>query len=43
MRNMFVCFAACGLVSLTAYAGDSDSAAPVASAARPDGTVSLKS
>jgi hypothetical protein len=41
MRSMFVCFAACALVSLSAYAGDSDSAAPVASDARPDGSVSL--
>jgi Envelope integrity protein A len=42
MRSILVSFAACALLSATAYAVDSDSHAPVANDARPDGTVSLK-
>jgi hypothetical protein len=41
MRNLLVSLAACALVSVAAYAGDTDSGAPVASDASPDGTVSL--
>lgn len=42
MRSMLVSFAACALLSVAAYAGDSDSSAPVANDAKPDGSVSLK-
>jgi hypothetical protein len=42
MRSILVSFAACALLSATAYAVDSESPAPVANDARPDGAVSLK-
>jgi hypothetical protein len=42
MRIMIVSLAACTLLSAAAYAGDSDSAAPVAADAKPDATLSLK-
>ena len=42
MRKMIVSLAACTLLSAAAYAGDSDSAAPVAEDAQPDATLTLK-
>jgi hypothetical protein len=42
MRSMLVSLAACVLVSVAAYAGESDSPAPVADNASPDGTVNLE-
>jgi hypothetical protein len=41
MRSMWVSLAACALLSVAAYAGDSDSPGPVANDATPDGSVSL--
>ena len=42
MRRMMVSLAACTLLSTAAYAGDSDSSAPVAADAQPDATLTLK-
>jgi hypothetical protein len=42
MRSMMFSLAACALLSVAAYAGDSDSSAPVADDAKPDATVTLK-
>jgi hypothetical protein len=42
MRNMMFSLAACTLFCGAAYAGDADSAAPVADDAKPDATVTLK-
>jgi hypothetical protein len=42
MRKMIVSLAACTLLSAAAYAGDSDSSAPVAQDAQPDATLTLK-
>jgi hypothetical protein len=42
MRRMMVSLAACTLLSAAAYGDDSESSAPVAADARPDGTLSLK-
>jgi hypothetical protein len=42
MRKIIVSLAACTLLSAAAYAGDSDSSAPVAEDAQPDATLTLK-
>jgi hypothetical protein len=42
MRRMIVSLAACTLLSAAAYAGDSDSSAPVAEDTHPDATLTLK-
>jgi hypothetical protein len=42
MRTMMISLAACTLLSAAAYAGDADSAAPVADDAKPEATVTLK-
>jgi hypothetical protein len=42
MRRIIASLAACTLLSAAAYAGDSDSSAPVAENAQPDATLALK-
>jgi hypothetical protein len=42
MRRIIVSLAACTLLSAAAYAGNSDSSAPVAEDAQPDATLNLK-
>jgi envelope integrity protein A len=42
MRRMIVSLAACALLSAAAYAGDSDSSAPVGQDAQPDATLTLE-
>jgi len=42
MRKIIASLAACTLLSAAAYAGDSDSPAPVAQDAQPDATLTLK-
>lgn len=42
MRSMMVSLVACSLLCTAAFAGDTDSAAPIANDASPDATLSLK-